>query len=129
MERKSHIGIKFIGWFQIFGALAVLLTLNVQQNPPFNVRFAVPFIPETLVRILVVIFSIIIGYGYLRQSKWGYFSMLTYSIIFCCISLAQVTNYNPQPFLGNGIYAAIVVIFTVLNSKYFIKGDVVLKQY
>lgn len=72
MDMKNPIGIKFIGWFQILGALAILFTLNVQQNPPINVRFAVPFIPELLVKIYLGVFAIIIAYGYLKQLKWGY---------------------------------------------------------
>lgn len=119
MKAKNPIGIKIIGWFQILGALAVVFTLNVQQNPPFNIRFAVPFIPELLEKIFIVVFTIIITYGYLRQIKWGYWSMLIYSILFCCVSLFQTINYGSQPFVGNAIYSAIVTIYTVLHVKYF----------
>ena len=119
MKTKSPLGIIFISFYQIFGALILLFTLNIEQTPAFNIRFAVPFIPELLVKISVVIFSLIIGYGYLKQTKWGYFSMLIYSISFCCLSLFQVTKYGSQPFVGNAIYAAIVSIYTVTHTKYF----------
>ena len=119
MKTKNPIGITLIGWFMILSALAVLFTLNVQQNPPFNVRFAVPFIPELLVRLCVVVFAIIIAYGYLRQSKFGYWSMLVYSILFGFISFFQVSKYGNQPFIGNAIYAAIVTIYTLLHRKDF----------
>lgn len=121
MNKKNPIGIKFIGWFQILGALAILFTLNVQQNPPFNIRFAVQFIPELIVKICVGVFSIIIAYGYLKQLKWGYWSMLIYSILFCLISVVQISKYSTQPFIGNAIYSAIVAIYTILNFKYFYK--------
>lgn len=129
MDMKNPIGIKFIGWFQILGALAILFTLNVQQTPPINVRFALPFIPELLVKICVGVFAIIIAYGYLKQSKWGYWSMLIYSILFFCISVTQITKYSSQPFIGNAIYAAIVTIYTIYNSKYFIKYNKLESQY
>ena len=32
MNEKNPIGIKLIGGFQIFGALAILFSLNVQQT-------------------------------------------------------------------------------------------------
>lgn len=124
MKAKNPMGIKIIGCFEILGALAVLFTLNVQQNPPFNVRFAVPFVPELLVKIFVVVFAIIIAYGYLRQTKWGYWSMLIYSILFCCVSLFQATNYDSQPFVGNAIYSAIVTIYTMLHAEYFTEHGV-----
>ena len=116
---KNPIGIKFIGWFQILGALAILFTLNVKQTPLINVRFGVPFIPEILVKICVGVFAIIIAYGYLKQSKWGYWSMLIYSILFTCVSVIQINKYSSQPFLGNAIYAGIVAIYTIYNRKYF----------
>lgn len=119
MKTKSPIGITLISLYQIFGALMVLFTLNINQTPAFNIRFAVPFIPELLVKISLVVFSLIISYGYLKQTKWGYWSMLIYSISFCCLSLSQVSKYGSQPFVGNAIYAAIVSIYTVTHTKYF----------
>ena len=83
MNEKNPIGIQFIGWFQIFSALVILFTLNVQQTPPINVRFAIPFLPEIAVKICVGVFAIIVACGYLRRLKWGYWSMLIYSILFC----------------------------------------------
>lgn len=113
------MGIKMIGWFQIFGALVVLFTLNIEQNPPFNERFAVPLIPEVYVKPAVVIITAIIAYGYLQQVKWGYWSMLIYSILFCCISLFQVSSNQNQPYIGNAIYAGFVAVYTLLHFKYF----------
>jgi len=121
MDEKNPVGIKFIGWFHIFGALVILFTLNVQQTPPLNVRFAVPFVPELIVRMFVAVFTIIIAYGYLKCLKWGYWSMLIYNIIFCCISITQITEYGGQPFIGNAIYSAIVVLYTICHGKYFLK--------
>lgn len=119
MKTKNPLGIILIGWYQIFGALIVLFSLNVQQTPAFNVRFAVPFIPELLMKISVIVFALIISYGYLRQTKWGYWSMLIYSVLFCCLSLFQINKYGSQPFIGNAIYAAIVAIYTLIHNKYF----------
>lgn len=121
MTKKIPIGVKFIGWFQILGALVILFTFNVQQNPPMNVRFAVPFISESVIKICVSIFAIIIAYGYLKQLKWGYWSMLIYSIVFCWISMTQIISYDSQPFVGNATYAAIVTIYTLFNRKHFLK--------
>lgn len=91
------------------------------QTPPFNIRFAVPFIPEIIVRILVCTFALIIAYGYLKHLKWGYFSMLIYSILFCFTSLTQVSKYGSQPYIGNAIYSAIVVIYTIFHSQYLLQ--------
>lgn len=123
MKVQNPIGIKLIAWFQIFGALIVLFTLNIQQSPPFNVRFAMPFIPETIIKILLVISTLIISYGYLRQTKYGYWSMIIYSVLFCCISFFQSINYGIQPFIGNTIYSGFVTIYTILHREYFTKNN------
>ena len=128
MNNKNHIGVKLIGLFQIFGALSVLFTFNVQQTPPFNIRFMVPFATETIVKICVVIFSIIIAYGYLKYLRWGYWSMLIYSILFCCISIIQIIKYGGQPFIGNAIYSAVVSIYTIFHNKYYINCNKVQEQ-
>lgn len=119
MKKNNFIGIKLIGWFQVFGALVLLLTLNVEQNPPFNIRFSMPFVPEILMKIVVIVMSLIIAYEYLKQTKYGYWSMIIYSTIFCCISLIQSVKYGMQPFIGNTIYSSIVVIYTIVHRKYF----------
>lgn len=115
MEQKQPIGIKLISYFQFFGAIALLIAINIEQNPAFNVRFGVPFLPELFVKFLVIVFGTLIAYGYLRKTKWGFWSMLIYSILFLGISLQEHT----QPFIGNAIYSFIVVIYTLMHFKDF----------
>ena len=110
----------------ILSLLATILiflffTLNVVQTPPFNIRFAVQFIPEIIVKIFVGVFAIIIAYGYLKCLKWGYWSMIIYSLLFGFISLTQVSKYGSQPYIGNAIYSAIVVIYTIFHSQYLLQ--------
>jgi hypothetical protein len=119
MEMKRPFGITLIGYFYIFGAIVLLLTLGVKQEIGMNIRFGVPYIPETVVRIFIIAVSLIIAYGYLNLKKWGYFSMIIYSILFLIISLNQVSVYNSQPIIGNAIFSIIVLIYTVIKRKYF----------
>ena len=63
MDRKQPIGIKWISYFQFFGAIAVLMTINIEQTPALNVRFGVPFLPELLVKILIIVLGTLIAYG------------------------------------------------------------------
>jgi hypothetical protein len=39
MEVKRPFGITFIGYFNIFGAIVLLLTLGVKQEIGFNILF------------------------------------------------------------------------------------------
>lgn len=38
MIKKERLGILFIGIYQMISALVILVTLNIQQNPEFNLR-------------------------------------------------------------------------------------------
>lgn len=116
MGQKQPIGIKWISYFQFFGVIALLITINIEQTPALNVRFGIPFLPELFVKILIIVLGTLIAYGYLRQTKWGFWSMLIYSILFSIISSFQGQT---QPFIGNAIYAFIVAIYTLVHFKDF----------
>jgi hypothetical protein len=116
---KRPIGISFIGYFYIFGAIVLFLTLGIKQDININVRFGVPFLPEIAVRIFVAVFTILMAYGYLSLKKWGYWTMIIYSIIFSFISTNQANIYHSQPFIGNIIFSVIVLFYTVIMRHSF----------
>ena len=121
LKNEAPIGVLIIGIFEIISALVLLMTLDVNQIPPFNIRFGVPFVPELLVRICVAIFTIVMCYGYLRLKKWGYWCMTIETGIFCIVSLVQIINYGGQPFVNNCILAAIIFVYTVYKRSIFIE--------
>ncbi len=116
---KRPFGITLIGYFYIFGAIILLLTLGVKQDIGINIRFGVPYLPEIAVKIFVALFSIIMAYGYLNLKKWGYWTMIIYSIIFSIISINQAVIYLSQPFIGNIIFSVIVIFYTFINRRNF----------
>lgn len=115
MNNKGPIGITFISYFQMLGSIVLLMAIKNEQTPAFNMRFGVPFLPELLVKILVIGFGILIAFGYLKQTNWGFWSMLVYSVLFCGMSFLQET----QPFIGNAIYSFIVIIYTLRHIHDF----------
>ena len=119
MERSRPFGISFIGYNYIGGALALLISLNVEQVVPFNMRFAILGIPETTVRVFVMLFSLIVAYGYLKQTKWGYWTMMIYSALFFSIGLIQMTRYNIQPYIVNTFYLLGAFIYTLKKRDRF----------
>lgn len=116
---KRPIGITLVGYFYIIGSIILILTLGLKQDIGFNIRFGVPFLPEIVVRIFVALFSIIMAYGYLNLKKWGYWTMIIYSIIFLIISINQTNLYHSQPFIGNIIFSMIVIFYTFIKRNNF----------
>lgn len=113
------IGITFIGCFKIISALVLLITLNIDQIPPFNIRFGVPFIPETIVKLMLIIFTLIASYGYLRQTRWGFLSIVIYSIVFSITSMMLFLTYKTSPFLWNACYSFVVAIYSIFQKNKF----------
>ncbi|KJS80035.1 MAG: hypothetical protein JM58_19180 [Peptococcaceae bacterium BICA1-8] len=121
MSNKRPKGIAFIGYFYIFGAVILLISLGTKQDIGMAIRFGVPNIPETAVRVFIAIVSFILAMGYLKLRKWAYWSMIIYSLLFLVVSMNLLTQYNSQPFLGNAIWSAIVLIYTYIKRDYFRK--------
>jgi uncharacterized membrane protein (DUF2068 family) len=119
--KKRPMGITVIGYFYIIGAVMLLMSLGTQQDIPFNIRFGVAFLPEMFVRIVVAVFSFIMAYGYLRLTKWGYWMMMIYSAMFLVISLKQMSTQNSQPFIGNAIFSAFVLLYSYSKRNLFVK--------
>jgi hypothetical protein len=123
MNKKRPLGITFIGYFYIFGAVILIITLftNAADEFGISVRFGLPFIPENIMRAIISIISIILAFGYLRLKKWGYWFMLTYTIYFLIASITLSQQYKRQLFYGNVIWSITVLIYTLTKSKYFNK--------
>lgn len=120
MIKKERLGILFIGIYQMISALVILVTLNIQQNPEFNVRFGVSFLPELLVKIIIGIGSIIVSYGYLRQLKWGFWGMIVQSGYFFLACIIQLFNaYTWKAPIGIIFYHGLVIIYTLFHYKDF----------
>ncbi|MGE7918217.1 hypothetical protein ACQKM9_04605 [Viridibacillus sp. NPDC093762] len=124
MERP--IGVKLISFFYIFGAVVLLLT-SIFYNHEQNVigiakRFGVPNAPERILRIILALLTFVMVYGYANLKKWGYWSMIAYSILFGLLSMTLMTTQNIQPFLGNMIWSLIILIYSICIKAAFFKS-------
>jgi hypothetical protein len=116
---KRHIGINIIGYFYIFGAIVLLLTLGIEQNVPISIRVGLEFLPELGVRIFISILFIIMSIGFINLKKWAYWAMVLCSLYMLVMSLNLAFNYQNQLFVGNAIFSASVLIYTIFNQHHF----------
>lgn len=121
MGEKRPLGIALIGYFYVFGAFVLIITLFTNATEQFGiaVRFGFPNVPEGIMKALVSIISLIMAYGYLRLEKWGYWLMITYTMYFLVVSITLSQQYKQQLFYGNVIWSIIVLIYTLTKRKYF----------
>ncbi|GAA0336806.1 hypothetical protein GCM10008931_30510 [Oceanobacillus oncorhynchi subsp. oncorhynchi] len=120
---KRPLGVTLISYFYIFGAI-VLLSTAIFYDPNANAigiaeRFGLHSIPERLMRVILALFSLVMVYGYIRLKKWGFWIMITYSIIFAAISLVLISNQTPQLYAGNMVFSIIVLLYTIYVKRVF----------
>ena len=84
--------------------------------------FGVPNIPDYIIKLLVGIIYIPLGYLYINRIKNSNWIILALAIIFFCISASLTTEFNTQPFIGNLIYSLFVIIATIVRRKEFINS-------
>jgi hypothetical protein len=126
---KRPIGVTLISYFYLFGA-AVLFISAIFYDAGANTigiaeRFGLPHAPERMMRFLIALLSLVLVYGYIRLTNWGYWFMIVYSILFGCISISAllISNPSPQPFLGNMIFSLVVLMYTIYVRKSFLQSS------
>ncbi|KZE73392.1 hypothetical protein AV654_32460 [Paenibacillus elgii] len=123
MSRTRPLGITLIGSFYVFGSIVLLLSLFVMElsfeKYGIAARFGWPSVPEHLARFLVGAASLVLGYGYLKLKRWGYWLMVAYSIYFVIVSGYLFVLYKEQPFLGNIIWSLIVMVYSYCKRNHF----------
>ena len=118
---KESKVITFIGGFYIFGGIIVLLSL-IFNGSALNIAFDLPNVPDYIVKLIVSLIYIPLGYLYINRIKHSNWVVLVLAIIFGCISASLTTKYNAQPFIGNLVYSCFVIVMTFLKRKEF-KND------
>ena len=116
-----NIVITFIGGFYIFGGIIILLSL-IFNGSALNIAFDLPNVPDYIVKLIVSLIYIPLGYLYINRIKNSNWVVLVLAIIFGCISASLTTKYNTQPFIGNLVYSCFVIVMTFLKRKEFKNG-------
>ncbi|PFG03494.1 hypothetical protein [Bacillus sp. es.034] len=118
---KRPLGVSLIGYFYIFGAVVLVFTAIFYQADAdaisISERFGVSILPERMMRIVLALFSLLMVYGYMKLKRWGFWLIVSYSVLFGVISSVIGANQPHQPFIGNVIFSVIVLIYTI-----YVKG-------
>ncbi|UUI01211.1 hypothetical protein NP439_14200 [Oceanobacillus jeddahense] len=123
---KRPLGVTLISYFYIFGAIVLLFTAMFYDPNANSIdiaeRFALPNIPERLTRVILALFSLAMVYGYIRLKKWGFWTMVTYSVVFGIISSLLISGSFHQPYTGNMIFSIVVLTYTIyVKDSFFLK--------
>ena len=118
--KKSKI-ITFIGGFYIFGGIIALLSL-IFNGSQLNTVFNLPDVPDYIVKLLLGIIYIPIGYLYIKRVNFSSWIILGLAVLTFCISADLTVKLNTQPYIGNLIYSLFVVVATIVRRNEFINN-------
>lgn len=118
--KKSKV-ITFIGGFYIFGGIIAFLSLLLDGSP-LNTVFALPEIPDHIVKLLLAIIYIPAGYLFLKRIRFSNWIILVLAILTFCISAELTTTFDTQPYIGNMLYSLFVIIATIIRRKEFVSN-------
>ena len=96
---KESKVITFIGGFYIFGGIIALLSL-LFNGSQLNLVFNLPNIPDYIVKLLLAIVYIPLGYLYIRRIKYSHWIILILAILTFFVSADLTTKLNTQPYIG-----------------------------
>lgn len=120
---EKPFGIKIIAGFYLFGAVILFISLFSSSSSisSYGIGFihGITFIHELPMRIMVVVFTFVLSYGYAKQTKWGFYAMVIYTAYFSIISSHLAFKLQVQPFIGNMIWSLLILIYTVMNRSCF----------
>ena len=118
--KKSKI-ITFIGGFYIFGGIIALLSLTFNGSQ-LNTVFNLPDVPDYIVKLLLGIIYIPIGYLYIKRVNFSSWIILGLAVLTFCISADLTVKLNTQPYIGNLLYSLFVIIATIVKRNEFINN-------
>ncbi|MFD4704133.1 hypothetical protein ACFWM3_04610 [Gottfriedia sp. NPDC058432] len=101
---KKPLGISVISYFYIFGAIVLIISSVFYNTSTDSIgiaeRFGVSNVSEPLFRVIVAFITLMMIFGYIRLKKWGFWFMISYSLLFGSISLNLSIQHNQQPYIG-----------------------------
>ena len=118
--KKSKI-ITFIGGFYIFGGIIALLSLIFNGSQLYTV-FNLPDVPDYIVKLLLGIIYIPIGYLYIKRVNFSSWIILGLAVLTFCISADLTVKLNTQPYIGNLLYSLFVIIATIVKRNEFVNN-------
>lgn len=121
MSGRRPLIISFIGDLNTLGALVSIATLFPKffQKLGIYIEPALPY-SNSIIRVLITIFLLIISYGYLKLKIWGYWLMMFKNIFFILVPFIYY-QLSGQLYGQNVLIEIIELIFIVQTKKYFSK--------
>jgi len=128
--RNVPIGVLLIAALYIFGTFMLLASIFIN---PVGVSQTIAIVhglsPSVGIEILLVVaaLALVLAYGLLRLSRWGFYLMMAYLLYMIVVSLIQgglnfvlTDQAEMQRFFGNLLWSALVLVYLFVVRRRFV---------
>ena len=128
MNNKKGSNISFIGGFYIFGAVVLVVTLITGTYKTdtmclsMALRHGLLFFPELPARIILIIISLVMGFGLLKLNKWVFGLVLVFCLYFTIANIIMALNTGNNVYYSSIIFSIWVLFTLPKDRRVFING-------
>jgi uncharacterized membrane protein len=125
------VGVLLIAAFYIFGAFMLLAGAFINPvGASQTIAIVHGLSPSIGVEILpaVAALALVLAYGLLRLSRWGFYLMMAYLLYMVFVNLIQgglnfvlISQADMQRAFGNLLWSALVMIYLLIERRRFVK--------
>ncbi len=127
-SKSSHlpIGVILIAALYLFGALILLAFLLInpgQASSMIAERHGLPTTTGSWILLVVAALGMVIAFGLISLSRWGYLLTLIYLVYFGAVGLFLAAGNPATINFGNFLWALIVVVYLIaVRKRFFARG-------
>jgi len=133
--KNVPIGVLFIASFYVFGAFIILAWVFIDPTAiSGTIAKAHGFLPVTGIELslVVAVLALILVYGLVRLSRWGFILTMAYSMYICLVNLisgSQTFTVSVSPenslYYGNFIFSLLVIVYLLVVRRNFFSAQVI----
>lgn len=119
---RTPLGIYLISIFYMFGAVVLLAFLWInptQASAVIAERHGLPGTTGPWILPVVAGLGLLIAWGLFSLSRWGYLVTIVYLLYFGSVNLYLSTSNPVASYIGNVIWAVLVVVYLIIIRKRF----------
>lgn len=133
MKRKKlkniPIGVLFIASFYALGAFMVVIGVftnpNAVRETIARAHGLLPIVDVAIV-LMIAALTLVLAYGLICLSRWGFILTVSYSIYICLVNLIigdldfiWTAQPEKQISFGNFLFSTLVIIYLLIKRKHF----------
>lgn len=119
-------GVLLIAGFYVFGALVLLVLLFVNPAQTSSIiaeRHGLPVSTGNWILPVVAGLALIIAYGLVSLSRWGYILTILYLIHFGIVNGSMFSTNADLVYFGSMVWSFLVILYLILVRKHFLRKN------